>query len=62
VISAIVADTAAYGRHRYYAHPYSYRGTMPMANNSRYDMPYDGTEIDTIENFDYEQLQSRGME
>jgi sporulation protein YlmC with PRC-barrel domain len=62
VISAIVADTAAYGRRGYYAHPFSYRGTTPMANNSRYDVPYDGTEIDTIENFDYEQLQSRGTE
>jgi len=62
VITAIVADTAAYGRQGYYAHPYSYRGTTPMANNSRYDVPYDGAEIDTIENFDYEQLQSRGTE
>jgi sporulation protein YlmC with PRC-barrel domain len=62
VISAIVADTAAYGRQGYYAHPYYYRGTTPMANNSRYVVPYDGTEIDTIENFDYEQLQSRGTE
>jgi hypothetical protein len=25
-------------------------------------MPYNAAEIDTIENFDYEQLQSRGTE
>lgn len=61
VISAIVADAATYGRGGYYAYPYSYRGISPMGI-PRYNMPYNATEIDTIENFDYEQLQSRGTE
>jgi sporulation protein YlmC with PRC-barrel domain len=58
VISAIVADAAAYGRGGYYAYPYSYRGISPMGT-PQYNMPYNATEIDVIENFDYEKLQSR---
>ena len=27
--------------------------------NRRYELPYDPVEIDTLETFDYEQLQSR---
>lgn len=55
-ISAIVTDAGAYGRSGYYAYPYAERGGT---YGPRYDMPYDATEVDTIENFDYEQLQSR---
>ena len=36
-------------------YPYAYRGDM----NRRYELPYDPVEIDTLENSDYEQLQSR---
>jgi sporulation protein YlmC with PRC-barrel domain len=54
-ISAIITDAAAYGRPGYYAYPYSYRGAM----SPRYEIPYEPVEIDTLENFDYEQLQSR---
>jgi len=54
-VSAIVTDAATYGRRGYYAYPYAYRGDM----NRRYEIPYDPVEIDTLENFDYEQLQSR---
>jgi len=54
-ISALVTDAAAYGRRGYYAYPYAYRGDM----NRRYELPYDPVEIDTLENSDYEQLQSR---
>lgn len=61
VISAIVADAATYGRGGFYAYPYSYRGISPMGV-PHYKMPYNAAEIDTIENFDYEQLQSRGTE
>jgi sporulation protein YlmC with PRC-barrel domain len=61
VISAIVADAATYGRRGYYAYPYSYRGISPMGSQ-QYNMPYSTTEIDAIENFDYEQLQSRVTE
>ncbi len=61
VISAIVADAATYGRRGYYAYPYSYRGISPMGR-PHYNMLYNTTEIDAIENFDYEQLQSRGTE
>ncbi len=57
-ISAIVADAGTYGRRGYYAYPYAYRGQSPM-NGSRYDLPYGAEQIDTIENFNYEQLQSR---
>lgn len=60
-ISAIVTDAAAYGRGGYYAYPYGYRGVSPMGT-ARYDMPYSAAEIDTIETFDYEQLQSRAPE
>lgn len=55
-ISAIVTDAGAYGRRGYYAYPYSYRGDM---TRPRYELPYQPTEIDSIEAFDYEQLQSR---
>lgn len=55
-ISAVVIDTGAYGRPGYYAYPYAYRGDM---TGPRYDMPYGPVEVDTIEDFDYEQLQSR---
>lgn len=56
-ISAIVTDAATYGRSGYYAYPYNY-GVNPMATQ-RYEMPYDTTEVDTLENFDYAQLQSQ---
>lgn len=56
-ISAIVSDAAAYGQRGYYAYPYD-RGARPMTSG-RYDMGYDPVQIDTIENFDYEQLRSR---
>lgn len=56
-IAAIVTDATAYGRGGYYAYPYGYYGTSPMGT-TRYDMPYDSAEVDTIESFDYEQLQS----
>ncbi|MCR9110302.1 MAG: PRC-barrel domain-containing protein [Rhodobacteraceae bacterium] len=55
-ISSIVTDAAAYGRSGYYAYPYAYRGDM----NNGYRLPYDPVEIDTLETFDYERLQSRG--
>lgn len=55
-ISAIVVDAAAYGRGGYYAYPYAYRGNMTAP---RYDLPYEPVEVDTIDDFDYEQLQSR---
>lgn len=57
-IAAMVTDAAAYGRTGYYAYPYNYRGVVP---GPRYDMPYSPTEVDTIENFEYEDLQSRAM-
>lgn len=57
-IAAIVSDAGNYGRGGYYAYPYSYRGVSPMAS-PRYDMPYGATDVETIENFNYEQLQSR---
>jgi sporulation protein YlmC with PRC-barrel domain len=57
MISAIVTDAGAYGRPGYYAYPYNY-GVNPMTTQ-RYDMPYSAEEIDTIENFDYEQLATR---
>lgn len=60
-ISAIVTDAAAYGRRGYYAYPYTYRGVSPMVS-PRYDMPYGPTEVDTIESFDYDRLQSRVVE
>ncbi|HKL45643.1 MAG TPA: PRC-barrel domain-containing protein [Roseovarius sp.] len=57
-ISAVVSDAASYGRSGYYAYPYQYgRGSPRMG--PRYQMPYDQSEIDTIESFDYTQLQSR---
>lgn len=55
-LSALVVDAGAYGRRGYYAFPYAYRGDM---NFPRYDLPYDPGQVDTIENFDYERLQSR---
>jgi len=57
-IGALVTDAATYGRRGYFAYPYDYRGVSP-ATGPRYDMPYTAQELDTIENFDYEQLQSR---
>lgn len=54
-VSAIVADAGTYGRRGYYAYPYAYRGNM---TGSRYEMPYEPAQVDTIENFDYERLQS----
>lgn len=57
-ISAIVSNAAADGRRGYYAYPYGGQGFV-MPNGPRYDMQYDATEVDTIENFDYNQLQSR---
>ena len=59
-ISAIVSDAAPYGRPGYYAYPYSpytYRGGM-----MRYDIPYFASEVDTIDEFDYENLESRVAE
>ncbi|ROT98100.1 PRC-barrel domain-containing protein [Histidinibacterium lentulum] len=58
-VSAIVTDAAAYGTGGYYAYPYAWRGTVPTAG-PRYDMPYGPQEVDTLEAFDYEQLQTRG--
>ncbi|MEI4264173.1 PRC-barrel domain-containing protein [Roseovarius sp. D0-M9] len=60
-IAAIVTDAAAYGRSGYYAYPYDYRGVPPIGT-TRYDLPYDSGEIDTLDSFDYEQLQSRVAE
>lgn len=57
-VAAIVTDAASYGRGGYYAYPYSYRGVSP-ADGSRYVMPYSGSLLDTIEQFDYEQLKTR---
>ncbi|WP_439524105.1 PRC-barrel domain-containing protein [Marivita sp.] len=57
-ISAIVSDARAYGSGGYYAYPYSENRVSPM-RSPRYDMPYDDAAIDTLENFDYDQLQSR---
>jgi len=57
-IAAIVTDAAAYGRPGYYAYPYSYRGVSPVAGR-RYLMPYGAGDIDTIESFDYDELQKR---
>lgn len=57
-ISAVVSDAASYGRSGYYAYPYQ-EGRGSTAMGPRYQMPYDQAEIDTIENFDYTQLQSR---
>jgi len=55
-VSAVVSDAATYGRPGYYASPYAYRGDML---GPRYDMPYGATQVDTIESFNYENLQSR---
>jgi sporulation protein YlmC with PRC-barrel domain len=55
-LSAIVADARSYGQAGYYAYPYNFSGTAPM-DSSRYDLPYNTTEIDTLENFDYTQLE-----
>lgn len=57
-ISAIISDSTSYGRPGYYAYPYSDRNLRTGAA-SRYDMEYSATEIDTIESFDYNELQSR---
>ena len=57
-VAAIVTDAAAYGRPGYYAYPYSYRGVSPD-QGPRYVMPYPTSLLDTIEQFDYEQLTSR---
>lgn len=58
-ISAMVTDARSYGRSGYYAYPYSSGAGM---YGPQYVLPYEATEIDTIENFDYEQLQSRLMQ
>lgn len=55
-ISAVVSDAATYGRPGYFAYPYSYRGDMM---GPRYDLPYGATEVDAIEEFNYENLRSR---
>ncbi len=55
-ISAVVSDAATYGWPGYYAYPYARRGDML---GPRYDLPYGATEVETIENFNYENLQSR---
>lgn len=57
-ISAIVTDAAAYGRPGYYAYPYTYRGVSPDAG-TRYTLPYPPAELQIIDNFDYDRLQSR---
>jgi len=57
-ISAVVSDAASYGRSGYYAYPYEDGRVTPM-DGSRYRMPYTQAQIDTIETFDYERLQSR---
>jgi hypothetical protein len=54
-IGAMVTDATTYGRPGYYAYPYNYRGNPPTAGR-RYVMPYTATQLDTIENFDYDQL------
>jgi sporulation protein YlmC with PRC-barrel domain len=58
-IAAVVADAGAYGRRGYYAYPYTYRSDMM---GPRYDMRYDSGQIDTIESFDYDRLQSRATQ
>ncbi len=58
-LSAVVMDGGAYGRRGYYGYPYSAQGYM---NGGRYDMPYTAEQIGTIENFDYQQMQSRGQQ
>ncbi|MDP4992537.1 MAG: PRC-barrel domain-containing protein [Marivita lacus] len=60
MVSAIVTDARAYGRAGYYAYPYNVNGAAPM-ESPRYDLPYDATEVDTLENFDYTQLQARSQ-
>lgn len=55
-ISAIVSDARTYGRRGYYAYPYIPRGNM---TSQRHDLPYDATQVDTIKNFNYQDLQSR---
>ncbi|WP_292294702.1 PRC-barrel domain-containing protein [Marivita sp.] len=57
-ITAVVSDAASYGRSGYYAYPYEDGRVSPLMG-ARYQMPYDQAQIDTIENFDYTQLQSR---
>jgi sporulation protein YlmC with PRC-barrel domain len=57
-ISAVVSDAASYGRSGYYAYPYEEGRVTPMGG-SQYRMPYTQAQIDSIENFDYERLQSR---
>lgn len=55
-ISAMVTDAGASGRSGFYAYPYAYRADM---YGPRYELPYETNDIDTIEAFDYTQLQSR---
>lgn len=55
-ISAIVTDAATYGWPGYYAYPFADRGSMI---GSRYELQYPATEVETIESFNYENLQSR---
>ncbi|SDY87072.1 PRC-barrel domain-containing protein [Citreimonas salinaria] len=55
-LSAIMVDARASGRPGYFAYPYGPRANM---NTMRYDMPYGQEQVDTIENFDYGQLESR---
>ncbi len=59
-LAGLVADASSYGRSGYYAYPYSPR-TSP-AVNTRYQLPYDAVQLDTIQNFDYDQLQSMASE
>ena len=55
-ISAMVTDAGASGRSGFYAYPYAYRADM---YGPRYELPYETNDVDTIEAFDYTQLQSR---
>jgi sporulation protein YlmC with PRC-barrel domain len=55
-ISAMVTDAGSSGRSGFYAYPYAYRADM---YGPRYELPYETNDVDTIEAFDYTQLQSR---
>lgn len=55
-ISAMVTDAGASGRSGFYAYPYAYRADM---YGPRYELPYETNDVDTIEAFDYTQMQSR---
>jgi hypothetical protein len=46
---------------QYYAYPYIENGGGPSSRyGPRYDLPYEGQQIDTLDDFDYDALQRRG--